>query len=91
MTPSRVPRESGDPIARLTIFRDHPGSHDEPDPARVSDALRSLYPEADYRIEQRALVVDGDLQVLFEVYQTAKPPPGSATPGARAKTGGWPH
>ena len=62
-------RRRGDPVASLTIYQEHPGSADGPDVDQGQAALRSLYDQETFLIEHRAMVVDGETLVVFEVFR----------------------
>ena len=66
-------REQGEPVASLTLFRDAQGEAGGVDVVDVKAALRALFPESTFRVEQRGLVVEGRSQVVFEVYDRAAP------------------
>jgi hypothetical protein len=62
-------RRSGDPVASLTLFRDHPEASGHPDVAATMAALTTLYPADDFRVDHRAMVVDGESFVVFDVFR----------------------
>jgi hypothetical protein len=92
VSPPRRARRKEDPVASLTVFRDHPLSAEGPDVAAVEAALSSLFDAADFRLEYRAMVVDGQTFVIFDVFRRgSEATPDEAPPRDRRASGkDWP-
>lgn len=89
MTVQRRSRRKDDPVASLTVYRDHPGSVEGPEVAAVQAALAKLFSEDEFRVEHRAMVVDGETFVVFDVFRRdgeSDRPPG---PERRGSEQGW--
>jgi hypothetical protein len=85
MSVGRRSRRRTDPLASFTIYRDHPEAGEAPELARVEAELRSLYPEETFSIERRAMVVDGESFVVFDVFRSSVEPSPPASKDRRRR------
>ena len=65
-------RRVGDPVASLTVYRDHPQSVEGPEVSDVEKALLAIFASDEFRVEHRAMVVDGESFVMFDVYRRSE-------------------
>ena len=52
------------PVATLTV---RPGSGG-PSIEQIESALRELYPPEEFKLQRRAMSIDGETEVVFDVY-----------------------
>ena len=76
LSAQRRSRRKNDPVASLTVYRDHPQSIEGPDVDEVEKALFAIFDAEEFRVEHRAMVVDGESFVMFDVYRSEDAPAG---------------
>ena len=80
MSAQRRSRRKSDPVASLTVYRDHPQSVEGPDVAAVEKALFAIFDQGEFRLEHRAMVVDGESFVIFDVFRRSEDDPSENLP-----------
>jgi hypothetical protein len=75
LSAQRRSRRASDPVASLTVYRDHPQSVEGPAVDEVEKALLAIFDADEYRVEHRAMVVDGESFVMFDVFRRSEDGP----------------
>ena len=80
-----------DSVASLTVSRVPGAPSGYPEVKEILDALRSIYPEERFTIEHRAVAIEGDLQIVFEVFdRESRRPEVDQEASRRDQESGWP-
>ena len=90
MTASTRKAGQREAVASMAISRGPGSAPHHPEVKDVLLSLRSLFPEPRFTIEHRAVAVEGDLQILFEVFDRESRSDEPHPHGSGDPDGGWP-